>query len=195
MGQAITSYEVDVLTDAGWQNVPQCGLRCSPDGRAPAGAIPSVPRGECGGMTQLVDTQLNSDGSSSRKVGTTKNEAECQAYCRNDHTCNFWTWYGLNASGPAAGSPGACFLVNADAAYSYRHRAGYFSGVCNRSIPRAGVVSGFGVHGLSVGPRMIDFFPANYTATGIRFRCTGSMIPNAQARLQSFSAHYGERPL
>lgn len=194
LGQAITSYEIDVLTHQGWQTIPQCGLRCSPNGQKPPGAIPSVPRGECGGTMQLVNTQLNSDGSSARKVATTNTEAACEMHCHDDPTCNFWTWYGLNASGPAANSPGACFLLDSHATYSYRSRQGYFSGVCNHSLPRAGDVSGFGIHGLSVGSRMIDFLPANFTSDGIRFRCTSSMMLNAQARLQSFSAHYAERP-
>jgi hypothetical protein len=45
-----------------------------------------------------------------------------------------------------------------------------------------------GVHGFSVGPRMIDFVPQT-TARKIRFRCISAMAKDTTAYLEQFSLH------
>ena len=50
-----------------------------------------------------------------------------------------------------------------------------------------------GIHGQSVGARMIDFVPET-TTTKVRFRCTKSLAADGTAIIKSFSAHYGTRP-
>eukprot|EP00930_Biecheleria_cincta_P033991 TRINITY_DN23524_c0_g1_i1.p1 TRINITY_DN23524_c0_g1~~TRINITY_DN23524_c0_g1_i1.p1 ORF type:complete len:478 (-),score=57.43 TRINITY_DN23524_c0_g1_i1:170-1603(-) len=56
-----------------------------------------------------------------------------------------------------------------------------------------GKVMGVGIHGLSVGARMIDFVPET-RSNKVRFRCTSSIGSHGIARLHSFSVHKGQAP-
>ena len=54
-----------------------------------------------------------------------------------------------------------------------------------------------GVHGRSVGARMIDFVGGAQrpvSARKVRLRCTSSIAPDGRARIRSFSAHRGHPP-
>ena len=52
-----------------------------------------------------------------------------------------------------------------------------------------------GIHGESIGARMIDFVPLT-TARKVRLRCTTVLkgAPGSSARLSSFSVHRGDPP-
>ena len=86
----------------------------------------------------------------------------------------------------------------ADTTYDYHPQTGHFSGVCNHTLVPGGGGGGGGrgggVHGQSVGARMIDLLPNKTTATKVRFRCLGSMAADGSASLASFSAHLGDGP-
>ena len=70
----------------------------------------------------------------------------------------------------------------------------YFSAGAWRTFGRGDFSGGGareGVHGMSVGSRVVDFVPAT-TARKLRFRCVGAMA--TPVRLAGFSAHSGAGP-
>ena len=76
-----------------------------------------------------------------------------------------------------------------DSVYAYNSESHHVSGVCNHTLtPGAG---DGGVHGQSVGSRMIDFVPETVT-NGVRVRCTAGM--QQFATIRSLSVHVAKRP-
>ena len=51
-----------------------------------------------------------------------------------------------------------------------------------------------GVHGLSIGARMIDLVP-EASARRVRLRCTSSIAADGRATIRSFSAHWATPPV
>ena len=75
----------------------------------------------------------------------------------------------------------------------------WFDGAAWHTAPALSSKGDVGVHGQSVGARMIDFLAGaggstSVAASKIRFRCTKSLAPDGSAAISSFSAHYGVRP-
>eukprot|EP00927_Polykrikos_kofoidii_P071409 TRINITY_DN67676_c0_g1_i1.p1 TRINITY_DN67676_c0_g1~~TRINITY_DN67676_c0_g1_i1.p1 ORF type:complete len:582 (+),score=62.48 TRINITY_DN67676_c0_g1_i1:75-1820(+) len=183
-GQRVASYSVDFLdaVDSEWKTFDQLTPK-----------YPfSLPSGHCGSQQDGVNL-VSGGPPSTHIVARTDSASACGELCAADPQCNTWTWHDESQGGYAK----RCY-VRYDTCYDFKKEAGHFSGVCNHTLPvdnRAcggTPVLGLGVHGVSVGARMIDFVPET-TATKLRFRCT-SLAPDGIAFIKSFSVHAGEPP-
>ena len=189
-GQKITSYAVDTQAAGAstWVTLPTCvqGTSCDPSAGPPPHPLPPLAHGTCG--KQLDKINLVFDAPPSTHVAAkTDDAAACHDICAKDDKCNFWTWHD-----ETTGSVAKSCYVRYDSTYDYHPQDGHFSGVCNHTLPATGATLG-GVHGLSVGARMIDLLPET-TARKVRFRCTGSMAADDSAALRSFSVHRATPP-
>lgn len=183
-GQRIASYTIDFLdaADQKWKTFDQI-----------ANPYPfSMPAGQCGETQDSVNL-VSGAPPSTHMIGLTDNASACGDLCAADPQCNTWTWHDETLGGYAK----KCF-VRYDSCYAFKQEAGHFSGVCNHTLPAEQTecgstpVSGIGLHGASVGARMIDLVPET-TATKLRFRCT-SLAADGVAYIKSFSVHAGQPP-
>merc|ERR1712232_253740 len=187
-GQRITSYAVDYYDDASssWKAFPVCGADCTiPGGGKPSAKIPSVPLGQCGAEVDNVNLVFGAP-SGCKVAAITDNAAACEALCKKDPQCNFYTWHDANQGSAAR----KCY-VRYGVTYDHHPQSGHFSGVCNHTLSNN--PSGAGVRGLSVGARLIDFVPST-TASKVRFRCTSSMVEDDTVHIRSFSVHKATPP-
>jgi hypothetical protein len=122
--------------------------------------------------------------------GSTDNASACEALCHDDKTCNFWTWHDLTTPPPW---PKQCYLRN-DTMYRPITQASHVSGVCNHTLASPAELGGGGIHGQSVGSRLIDFVP-DTVASKIRLRCLKSLAPDGVAYVRSLSVHWSQPPL
>jgi len=183
-GQRIAAYELDFYDDASgsWKMFPKL-----------ANAYPfELSRGQCNGPSSDVNL-VSGAPSSAHKVAKTDNATACLELCAADSTCNTWTWHDSTLGGLA----NSCWLRH-DTCYDFKQESHHISGACNHTLPSSQTCGsipplGEGVHGLSVGSRMIDFVPKT-TASKIRFRCTKGVTSDARARIGSLSVHYGMPP-
>ena len=114
--------------------------------------VPHVPRGQCG--APMASTNLVSGGCAACHVHKgVPSAAACAQLCAADGACNFYTWHTPQVQ-PASYAR-ECYLRE-DATYARKAEGEHTSGVCNHTLPGPGATGG-GVHGLSVGARLIDF--------------------------------------
>jgi len=191
-GQRIASYAVDYwdATKESWVSFPTCKSgACVPGAPPPSGQrIPAVPQGQCG--TPMLGINLVNDAPpSTHDVGVTSQASDCQAKCLASPPCNFWTWHDFTN---VPQYKGHCFLRD-DAVYDYHPESKHVSGVCNHTLTPDGAADGPGIHGASVGARLIDFVGTT-TVSKVRFRCTAALTPDSTAVISSFSLHKGQRP-
>lgn len=185
-GQRIATYAVDYFdpTDSAWKTF---------EGLGPSTSFPfTLPAGQCGALF-LGMTLVRGFPKSSRRVATLDDAASCGAMCAADPKCNFWTWHDEQQGSFAK----ACYL-RYDGCYEGHQQAGHISGACNHTLqakPVCGAAPtiGIGVHGQSVGARLIDQLPLTVT-TKLRLRCTESLAADGLAYIKSFSAHRGQPP-
>lgn len=182
-GQRITSYGLDFYDDTSgnWKMFPQF----------PGTAIPPVASQHCGTVLNNVNL-VYAAPPSTHMIGKVANAAACQEKCAADPKCNFWTWHDQTQKGYELD----CY-VRYDDCFDNHQESGHFSGICNHSLPTTsscgGVpVYGVGVHGASIGSRMIDFLPST-TASKIRFHCK-SAVGGGSAYIKSLSIHKGDPP-
>lgn len=184
-GQRIQEYDIDFLNDQGkWVTFDRLTV-----------AYPfSLDQGQCGDVQNNLNL-VSGGPSSSHVVALTDNATACKALCEADTKCNTWTWHDESLSGYAK----KCF-VRYDTCYEQRQESGHFGGACNHTLPSSqsecgGIpASGTGVHGHSVGARVIDFV-SEMTSSKLRFRCLSSLVSDGSAYLKSFSVHMGNPPL
>jgi hypothetical protein len=187
-GQRIMAYSIDYYEDSSntWKAFTKCaGTGCTP-GKKPTKPIPHVDRGEC--SPPVTALNLVSGGADCKVVNGVASANDCQQLCDKDTSCNFFTWHTPDVQ-PASYAK-KCYLRQ-DNTYAPKSEASHVSGICNHTLTPAN--NHGGIHGLSVGARLIDFVPKT-TTSKIRFRCTASIATDGTARLRSFSAHDGEAP-
>ena len=182
-GQRVESYALDYFdgTTQRWHAFRPCPdpAHCLPDDR-PA-AIPPVPRGTCGPVDVGTNLVFNLPPST-HLAGVVDNATACRSLCDADPACNFWTWHDTTNI-PAWAKK--CY-VRTDALYVPIAQPGHTSGICNKTLPAP--IEGGGVHGQSVGARLLDMV-GNTTTTKIRFRCTASLARDGVAHIRSLSVH------
>ena len=194
-GQRVREYEVqfeDPDESGSWRTFALGSSGIGP---------PVTPVGQC--SARLNNTNLVTGGNSSNAhcIGLTETAAACAQKCLANATCHFYTWHDKN-QGPFQHK---CFL-RFDDCFSGHQQDGHYSGVCNHTGSKGTVplrsscgdewtpIFGTGIHGASIGARMIDFVPLT-TARKVRLRCTAALEgAPASARLSSFSVHRGEPP-
>jgi alpha-L-fucosidase len=194
-GQRIAEYAIDFLDSSNtWQTFRNChGQACLPGFDPHGGAtIPSVASGACGvienNMNLIVSEPPHSGACvNCRLGGSTDNASACEALCHGDKTCNFWTWHDLTNPPPW---PKQCYLRN-DTMYRPTTQASHVSGVCNHTLAVPNQLGG--IHGQSVGSRLIDFVPET-VASKIRFRCLKSLAVDGLAYVRSLSVHWSQPP-
>ena len=106
----------------------------------------------------------------------------CRSLCLASPGCNFWTWHDRTNTPEWARK---CY-VRTDTVYAPVAQAGHVSGVCNQTLAPPSAVGG--VHGQSVGSRLLDFVGAT-VATKVRLRCTASLAGDCVAYIRSLSLH------
>ena len=160
---------------------------------------PLTPVGRC---THVPGVTIIPGGASGNTqcIGLTPTAEACADKCLADANCHFYTWHD-NTTGLFAHK---CFF-RFDDCFSGRAQAGHFSGVCNSTGANGSVPArsscpgtpsfGVGIHGESIGARMIDFVPET-TARKVRITCTRSVAGSgSSAQLKSFSVHSGQPPV
>jgi hypothetical protein len=159
-GQRVASYAIDHWNEtlSKWVPFTQCdGEECYPGTPPPppSAGIPPTPQGTCG--PSMTSINLVKDAPPScHEVAVVQTADACEALCQKDTKCNFWTWHDLQVQPPSF--KGKCY-VRYDGVYDHEVQTHHVSGVCNHTLsPGGGGGSvGGGVHGLSVGARLIDF--------------------------------------
>jgi hypothetical protein len=183
--EARAAYRRSIAASAGgeWVSFARCSSldACNPTSGGGGPPPPPTPRGQCG--PELPDTNLVF-GDCATVAGLVGEADACRQLCAADPACNFWTWHDAKQ-----GSYARKCCVRHDDVFSAHTQSGHTSGVCNHTLSSGAG----GVHGLSVGARMIDLLPST-TAAKVRFRCTGSLAPDGKASIKSFSVHQGEAP-
>ena len=196
-GQRVRSYKIEhqlggvAGKDDGWSTFALGGADI---GYGP----PSTPVGHCTKVPGVTIIPGGQPGQT-RCIGLTRTADICAEKCLADENCHFYTWHD-NTTGAFAHK---CFF-RFDDCFSGRAQAGHFSGVCNTTGVNGSVPSrstcpgtpsyGVGVHGESIGARMIDFVPLT-TARKVRITCTSAIDgTGSSAQLKSFSVHRGEPP-
>jgi hypothetical protein len=171
-----------------WQPFAPCAdpAHCLPVW--PGSGIPRTPTNTCSAVA-VGENLVYSLPASTYLAGVVDTALACRVLCNADPACNFWTWHDVT-NGPVWANK--CYARN-DTVYAPVSEAGHVSGICNHTLPPGAAEEGGGVHGLSVGSRVLDFIPTT-TAQKVRFRCTSSLASDGTAFIHSFSVHAGAPP-
>ena len=193
-GQRVLSYEVEHDESGTWQKFALGGTGVGP---------PVTPVGQCSDVINGTNLVTGGNPGSAHCIGLTETAEACAQICMANSSCHFYTWHD-DTTGLFKHK---CFLRD-DNCFSGHQQDGHFSGVCNHTgvngtVPLRSSCGGEwtpalsplpGIHGSSIGARMIDFVPLT-AARKVRLRCTGSLKgAPASARLLSFSVHRGDPP-